>query len=96
MAVPMSGSARMSPTSIAITRPMGSSAYFTSSMRSIRRSRIPAMKKIALSLASSDGCTPMPPYPNQRLLPLMGRPNRTTTRARVTMPNAIHMKEGSR
>ena len=35
------------------------------------------MKKIALSFASSDGCTPNPPTPNQRRLPLMGVLNRT-------------------
>ena len=34
--------------------------------------------------------------PNQRLLPLMGRPNNTTTSAKVTTPSAIHIKEGSR
>jgi len=41
-------------------------------IRRPRRSRFAAMKKIATSFASSDGCTPMPPTPNHRRAPLTG------------------------
>ena len=94
IAVPRSGSRRMSPTSPPTTTPIGTSAYGMSSMRSIRRSSRAAMKKIALSFASSDGCTPNPPRPNQRRLPLIGVLNRTTTRAHTTNPSAIQMNVG--
>ena len=94
--VPRSGSSRISPTNMPTTSPIGTSAYDISSMRSIRRSRIAAMKKIALSLASSDGWMPMPPNPNHRLLPLMGRLNSTPTSARVTTPIDSQMNDGSR
>ena len=39
------------------------------------------MKKIAASFASSDGCTPMPPTPNQRRAPLTGGLKSTATSA---------------
>ena len=94
IAVPRSGSRRISPTSPPTTTPIGTSAYGMSSMRSIRRSRSAAMKKIALSFASSDGCTPNPPRPNQRRLPLMGVLNRTPTSASTTNPSAIQMNVG--
>jgi hypothetical protein len=61
MAVPKSGSSRIKPTRQKTTIPIGVSEYDTSLMRCIRRSRMAAIKKMALSFASSDGCTPMPP-----------------------------------
>ena len=54
------------------------------------------MKKMALSFASSDGCTPNPPMPNHRRLPLIGGLNSTATSANVTMPSDIQMNDGSR
>ena len=54
------------------------------------------MKKMALSLASSDGCTPNPPTPNHRRLPLIGGTNSTATSANATTPSAIQMNDGCR
>ena len=55
-------------------------------MRSMRRSRIAATKKIMASLANSDGCTPMPAMPNQRRAPLMRGPNSTAISASADQP----------
>ena len=49
------------------------------------------MKKIAASFASSDGCMPKPPTPNQRRVPLIGGPNSTATSVRPTTPNSAQM-----
>ena len=65
-------------------------------MRSMRRSSSAAIKKMALSFASSDGCTPKPATPNQRRLPLIGALNSTATSAKTTTPSAIQMNDGSR
>ena len=54
------------------------------------------MKKIVASLASSDGCTPMPPMPNQRRAPLTGALNSTAISATATIPTQDQMNAGSR
>ena len=54
-AVPKSGSTRMSPARPPTTSPIGAKAYFTSLIRCMRRSSTKAVKKMAATLASSDG-----------------------------------------
>ena len=71
--VPKSGSGRINATRPSTTIAIGSTEYVTSSIRCIRRSSSAAMKKMATSFASSDGCTPMPPTPNQRRAPFTAR-----------------------
>ena len=73
----------------------GQQRYQTSSIRGMRRSSSAAMKKIALSLASSEGCTPIPPRPNHRLAPFTGGLKRTATRPSVTNANDDQMNTGS-
>src|SRR2546427_792626 len=92
--VPKSGSSRMSPIRPTTTTPMGSRAYQTSSIRCMRRSSRAAMKKIALSFASSDGCTPMPPRPNHRLAPFTGGLKRTARRPSATNPGHTPVAPG--
>ena len=93
--VPKSGSSMMSPIRATTTTPMGSREYQTSSIRCMRRSSRAAMKKIALSFASSEGCTPMPPRPNHRLAPFTGGLKRTARRPRATNASDDQMNTGS-
>ncbi len=65
-------------------------------MRSMRRSRIAATKKITTIFANSDGCTPMPAMANQRRAPLMRGPNSTPTSAIATMASAVQITAGCR
>ena len=58
-------------------RAIGDSAYFSSLIRCIRRSSVMAVKKMAATLASSEGWMPKPPTPNQRREPLIGRAKST-------------------
>ena len=46
-------------------------------MRCMRRSRMSAVKNTQAIFASSDGCTPSPPRPNHRRVPLIGALNST-------------------
>ena len=54
------------------------------------------MKKITLSLASSDGWTPSPPMPNQRRALLWGGLNSTAMSASVTKARPDQMNAGAR
>ena len=84
--VPKSGSSRMRPANPPTMSAIGGSAYLTSSMRCMRRSSVNAVKKMAATLASSDGWMPKPPTPNQRREPLIGREKSTATSIRATSP----------
>ena len=82
--VPKSGSSRIRPTKLPTIIPIGSSEYPSSLIRDMRRSRIIAVKMIAVSLASSDGWMPKPPMPNQRRVPLIGALNSTAINSSPT------------
>ena len=60
-------------------------------MRCMRRSSIRAVKKIAATLASSDGWIPRPPTPNQRCAPFTGRMNITATSSTPTTPSSAQI-----
>ena len=65
-------------------------------MRSIRRSSSAAMKKIAVSFASSDGWMPRPPSENQRRALLTAGLKSTATSSSDTNPSEVQMNAGSR
>ncbi len=55
------------------------------------------MNSTTASLANSDGCTPMPPTPNQRRLPLIsGAMISTSASAATTVATADQMTNGCR
>ena len=57
-------------------------------MRCMRRSRVNAVNSTQAILANSDGCTPNPPRPNQRLVPFTGELKSTATRVAPTRPSS--------